>query len=51
MVENESAPRIGAAERAAAQRTLEAHLNSGRLSVSEYAERAPRRPRPSPRRS
>jgi hypothetical protein len=32
--------RIGEADRAAAQRALQDHMNAGRLQVTEYAERS-----------
>lgn len=41
MINNEqSSPRIGTAERTAAQHALDEHLNDGRLQVEEYADRS-----------
>jgi hypothetical protein len=38
--QRKSSTRIGTAEREAAQRALQEHLNAGRLQVNEYAERS-----------
>jgi hypothetical protein len=40
MTTGESSPRIGTAERTAAMRALDEHLNAGRLQVEEYADRS-----------
>ena len=40
MNRRKSSTRIGTAERDAAQRALQEHLNAGRLQVNEYAERS-----------
>jgi hypothetical protein len=42
MTERKASMRIGTAERVAAQRALQEHLNAGRLPVNEYAERTAR---------